>query len=340
MNMPAVGANPGAADGGLTSKNQPLLTIGIPTYNRRPYLQCCVESILASVARCEATIEVLVSDNASSDDTEGYLAALAANVAAVRVVRQAENIGAERNFRAITKAASGRFIWVIGDDDMLESEAVPQVVRRIRGGASCIVCNYSIRDKELTRVIAPHGLKPSTDLIMTSKEEVMRVFGLNLGYISSVVIERTLFLTLSDAEYESFTSYGFPFMYAVYVGLGVECNLGYIAAPVVVNRSGNSGGYDWYRYFVRGSGLIFDRLVERFGYRRASVNTAKTRTVHQYVVREFAARRLSGADIAGIPTLLFKSYWFLPSFWFFLVPIILMPRWVIGLARDLVKRLR
>lgn len=316
------------------------LTLCVPTYNRRPYLQRCVESILDAVSRCGAEIELLISDNASSDDTQAYLADLATRVDYLRVIRQVENIGGERNFRALVKAASGKCVWVIGDDDLLEPAAVSEVLRRILDGASCVVCNYSVWDKDLTRVIAARGLQPKRDLRIDSKNAAMSLFGLNLGYISSVVIDRSLFLTLGEADYESLTSYGFPFMYAAFAGLAVECNLAYIAVPIVVNRSGNSGGYDWYRYFVRGSSLIFDQLVERFGYGRASVNMAKTRTIHQYVVRELAARRLSGGDIAGIPALLFKSYWFLPSFWFFLAPIIVMPRRLVGSARDLVKRLR
>jgi abequosyltransferase len=323
---------------------QPLLTIGIPTYNRRPYLQRCVESIMASLSGCDVRIELLISDNASNDDTQTYLDSLLASLPAsdniVRIIRQANNIGAERNFRALTKAASGRFIWVIGDDDLLEIGAVPLVIEKIMDGASSIVCNYSVWDKDLARLIAARGLNINQDARVSSKNSVMSLFGLNIGYISSVVMNRALFLTLDDSEYESLTSYGFPFMYAAYVGLHIECKLAYISEPIVVNRSGNSGGYDWYRYFVLGSSLIFDRLVQRFDYSRTNVNMAKTRIIHQYVMRELAARRLSGAEITGIPALLFKNYWFLPSFWLFLVPIILMPRRIIGVARNLFKRMR
>ena len=48
----------------------PLITIGIPTYNRVSLLKGCVESALA---QSYPNIEVIVSDNASTDDTLAFL---------------------------------------------------------------------------------------------------------------------------------------------------------------------------------------------------------------------------------------------------------------------------
>lgn len=338
LDKPSADAAQRAARSSLTGPL--LLTIGVPTFNRRPYLQRCVDSILDSISRCDANVELLISDNASGDDTPVYLAELADRVRSVRVIRQVENIGAERNFRALTKQAAGRFIWIVGDDDCLEPGAVALVVCHLRDGATCLVCNYSIWDKDLTRVIATRGLRVKKDVRVRSKDAVMRLFGLNLGYISSVVISRALFTTLSDGEYEAFSSYGFPFMYAAFAGLSMECELQYISTPIVINRSGNSGGYDWYRYFVRGSSLIFERLVHEFGYRRLGVNIAKTRVIHQYVVRELVARRLNGDGLGEIPRLLIASYWYLPSFWLLLLPAMVLPRRLLAASIRSMKQLR
>ena len=52
------------------SSENPLVTIAIPTFNRASWLGDCVRSALSQSYR---NIEVLVSDNASTDDTQSVL---------------------------------------------------------------------------------------------------------------------------------------------------------------------------------------------------------------------------------------------------------------------------
>ena len=47
----------------------PLLTIGIPTYNRAKFLRRLLEQLRTELAGLDGQVEVLVSDNASTDDT-------------------------------------------------------------------------------------------------------------------------------------------------------------------------------------------------------------------------------------------------------------------------------
>ncbi|WP_158671900.1 glycosyltransferase family 2 protein [Bradyrhizobium guangdongense] len=103
--MPAVGSR---------SQPDPLVTIAIPTFNRSRLLKGCLESALA---QSYANIEVLVSDNASTDDTGRVLETFADP--RLRVVRQQRNIGLLPNWNACLAAAQGEYIVFLSDDDRI-----------------------------------------------------------------------------------------------------------------------------------------------------------------------------------------------------------------------------
>jgi len=98
------------------------LTIGIPTRNRAGFLRDLLEAIAKQshhpfVAECG--VEVLVSDNASSDDTPVLLASFNERLPILRSWRNAENLGARGNYHKLVEQARGDFLWIIGDDDLL-----------------------------------------------------------------------------------------------------------------------------------------------------------------------------------------------------------------------------
>src|SRR4029077_414095 len=80
----------------------PLVSILIPTYNRVEKLKVALDSALAQTHR---PIEILVSDNASSDATQSVCTEYAMANALVRYNRQPQNLGAPKNFEWLRHAA-------------------------------------------------------------------------------------------------------------------------------------------------------------------------------------------------------------------------------------------
>lgn len=68
---------------------QPLLTIAIPTYNRAEKLEVLLEQLTADTAYDPTRVEIVVSDNASTDHT----AQVVARFADIRYHRNETNIG-------------------------------------------------------------------------------------------------------------------------------------------------------------------------------------------------------------------------------------------------------
>jgi glycosyltransferase involved in cell wall biosynthesis len=100
--------------------NRPLVTIGIPTYNRADgYLR---EALADALAQTYAPLEIVVSDNASTDATPERVRAMADE--RVRYVRHETNIGGNANFNACLEHARGAYFLLLHDDDRIDPDFV------------------------------------------------------------------------------------------------------------------------------------------------------------------------------------------------------------------------
>jgi hypothetical protein len=99
----------------------PLVSIGLPTYNRVDLLVRAIDSVLAQTHR---EIELIVSDNASTDTTEDVCRERAARDGRLRFIRQPVNRGPTANFNAVLDAARGDYFMWLSDDDWLDANYV------------------------------------------------------------------------------------------------------------------------------------------------------------------------------------------------------------------------
>lgn len=106
---------------------KPILTIGIPTYNRSYYLRKCLRHIYKQVGN-DDIVEILVSDNHSEDHTRNIATDYCAKYDNFSYNRNKENVGGE-NFAVVWQKANGRYVIALGDDDYLNEYAVYNIIR-------------------------------------------------------------------------------------------------------------------------------------------------------------------------------------------------------------------
>lgn len=94
----------------------PLLSIVIPTYNRAHHLGNNLQSIYNQVSD-EDLVEVVVSDNASTDNTQEVAYIYANLYSSFRYSCNEQNIGGDLNIAYVSTLANGSFIKLQGDDD-------------------------------------------------------------------------------------------------------------------------------------------------------------------------------------------------------------------------------
>lgn len=103
--------------------DQPLVSIGVPTYNAKAYLEETIQSILN---QDYPHLELLIQDNCSTDGTWELLQDLAAHHPQISVEQNERNLGMVGNFNRVMNRARGDYKMVMGSDDLLE----PGFVRR------------------------------------------------------------------------------------------------------------------------------------------------------------------------------------------------------------------
>jgi glycosyltransferase involved in cell wall biosynthesis len=99
----------------------PLVSIGIPTYNRAVTLRRAIES---AARQTYPNIEIIISDNASTDGTEALCREWAASSANIVYIRRDVNQGAVNNFLSARDAARGEYFLWLADDDWIDADYV------------------------------------------------------------------------------------------------------------------------------------------------------------------------------------------------------------------------
>ncbi len=92
------------------------LTVCIPTFNRKFYLEKALQSV---VGQLKPGDEVVVSDNGSTDGTSEYINGLFGNHPGIVYKWNEQNIGPVMNFGKVIEAASNHYIFFLTDDDFL-----------------------------------------------------------------------------------------------------------------------------------------------------------------------------------------------------------------------------
>lgn len=100
----------------VASTSWPRVTVVIPCYNYARYLKGCVESAIQQEG---VQVDVLIVDDASSDDTAQVAGALADDHPNIRVITHAENAGMVATFNEGLQAADGTYVVLISADDLL-----------------------------------------------------------------------------------------------------------------------------------------------------------------------------------------------------------------------------
>ena len=134
--------------------DDPILSLCVSTYNRARWLEINLKNWARLYPRPLEGVEVIVCDNASTDDTSEIVAKYKARPD-FRYIRNEKNVGMLGNLRETVFAARGAYIWIVGDDDLIVPNALGRIMEAIRSnpGIPLIYLNYSFTKIDDTRRI-------------------------------------------------------------------------------------------------------------------------------------------------------------------------------------------
>ena len=114
-------------DSGTTGP-PPLVSVGVPVFDGEDYLPACLESL---TGQTYAELEILISDNGSSDGTEEICRDYAHRDERVRYHRRPHNLGAAVNYNGLAHMARGRYFKWASHDDICAPSLVERCVAEI-----------------------------------------------------------------------------------------------------------------------------------------------------------------------------------------------------------------
>ncbi len=142
---------------GVTARPAPLVSIVVPVFNGARYLRESLDSLLR---QSYSPVEILVLDDASTDETPVILEGYGDRI---RVIRQASNRGIYANANDGIAVAKGEYVAVYHADDVYEPRIVEREVafleaHREAGAVFCLDVLVDEENREYGRLVLPRAL--------------------------------------------------------------------------------------------------------------------------------------------------------------------------------------
>lgn len=245
------------------------LSICISTLNRAAFIGHALDSIMTQLTdECE----VVVSDNASADNTEEVVAERADRFKRLRYVKHGANNGADRNIDRVVGLARGEYCWMFSDDDAMKPGAVSAVLAAIKERFSVILVNMELRDVTLAKVLRPRWINFESDRVYqpTEADRMFAELDGTVVNLCNIVIKRDLWLSRERQRY-----YGSNF---IHTGVMFQKRLPgpalVMATPLICYRDGNSQSFasEWSEIWLS----RWPAVVESLGISKAAKKLVET----------------------------------------------------------------
>ncbi len=224
-----------------TMDKQPLLSICIPTWNRSKLLSISLKSFSEQLSSIDISeIEFFVSDNCSDDDTPHVVRSFIEQGLPITYNKNPENIGAAKNFIKCMQWASGKYIWLLGDDDLLKPGSVEFILNKIRGNDYGLIHLSVLPNKENLPEFQEYS----------NREEFLSAISYWITFMSGCIFLKEAISHIENCErYTTTHLLQVPF-YIMSSSLR-EKNL-FVRKSVMQNGldSSSNGGYNFYQVFV------------------------------------------------------------------------------------------
>lgn len=254
-----------------TRRRHPLLSICLPTFNRAPHLEHCLQSIYDQIGDHEL-IEVIVSDNASTDATAEIATRYASRYSNMKYVRNEENIGGDPNIFRVMNLAQGKFVKLQGDDDFYVEGTLNALLHVLHGHSDCGIVQVFVRNGD-GRIWTGVGMSAYLDAT-----------SIYATFISSIVLRREDLLKIKEPALFLRSSYNQ--LYLQYAILEENPKFCVMNSCMFTYGGGSSDGYNFGEVIIHSYQSILQHFLGR-GLTLDDFLKEKKRTLFEYALPWF-----------------------------------------------------
>lgn len=269
-----------------------LLTIAIPTFNRATYLSINLAQLCPQLCGHENDVELLISNNDSQDETDDVVKRHIDQGSHITYIRNQTNIGSDRNIAQCFQCARGRYVLILGDDDLLLNGAVDKILNVLRSGdyGICYLAVYGY-EENFNRERPPYG-RCGHNVVFSRQERFIRKLGIYATFISANVINKEL---LHDLDVEQFVGTNLVQTYLVYAAILRSTQNMYVSEYLVACKRNNSGGYNFLDVFVGSLNQVFETYTA-YGLPKRTFDSVRNDILTGYILYRISAARLAGGS--------------------------------------------
>jgi len=212
------------------------LSICMATFKRAQFIAETLDSI---VDQLTPEVELIVLDGASPDETPEVLSRYVGRHPNIRYYREEKNSGVDADYDRAVQYATGEFVWLMTDDDLLKPQAVAAVLARL-AAADCelLFVNAEIWNADFSRLLKPRFVEMNCDTTYpeSERERAFADVAFYSSFIGGVVISRARWMQRNRTDY-----YGTLF---IHVGVIFQhpalSKVAVLATPLIKIRYGNA----------------------------------------------------------------------------------------------------
>jgi glycosyltransferase involved in cell wall biosynthesis len=310
---------------------RPLLTIAIPTYNRAKYLDQLL-GVLLNQLHGESRVEVIVSDNASADNTPAVVEGYRQQGLDIHYLRNEANLGADFNILQCYEQASGKYAWIFSDDDLIAPGTLKRVIDALSLQVYDLVCIRAylikgdyVRHKKFT---------PAPDLDLTRAEDLARHVHVLFTFISAVIVNKERISSVPHQPFDSLLDTNLSQLGPFYTALNHHRRSLLIRDPLIAATGNSHVSYALYRVFGPTLTRITREWIENESVQQIIINGAIQRFFPSWILKSRESPASSAPEDRH--QVLRVSFGYSPRYWIFDYPIYALPLplarlWLLGL---------
>ncbi len=304
-----------------SGSESPLLSVAIPTYNRARFLDRLL-SALDDQLRSQPGVELIVSDNASPDETPQIVSKFQSQGLRIRYLRNDSNLGADGNILQCYEQAKGKYVWIFGDDDVREPGSIAQVLSHLQGQEYDLIY---VASSAFTESYTPRQLNGSRGFTVINRADSLACHvNIFFTFISGNIVNKERVSSLDHRPFAELVGTNLVQLGWIYTALDHHRRSLLLHDPLVATLTDNTGGYALFRVFGPNLQRITDGWLRSPRTRRPILNGALQRFFPPFLLSQKASR---GTFVGEDPrTTLEPVFGGNFRYWVFDYPILRMPR--------------
>ena len=288
-----------------------LLSICIPTYNRDWCIKKQIERLWECSAEIFNMIEIIISDNYSTDQTQKIVKEALDNGFPCTYIRNSTNIGMDGNFAQCFQLANGKYIWLLGDDDFIIISGLIELLTFL---------NKSVEDYGIIHYIPNNSFENIN--IYTDREKFLIDISYNMTFISGCIVNASYVSTVNFKHYDGTIISQVPLIMNSILGSSKNVLWSNIKLLDPANDYKNNGGYNFFNVFVVNLLSIWNEYVNEQRVTQCLYNQLKRNLysfIFEYTKKIIIQRELGNIRTDNALRILIKYYgkeWYFWWMWF------------------------